>query len=145
MKVPSQDAQPRTPKVVPEAHLGQPHAEVHGSEGEVDQAQIQDGGKAVSFDGVIVFLEPVADEGSGKLPAQVAPDEKTSRGPQHGPHPDVEKSPISSEDSSSQGSEQGAGHEQTDSRGIEQDKGQRRPEACRSQPGAQLFRGKKTL
>ena len=89
-----QNAESRAPEVIPEAHPGQPHAEVHERKGEIDQAQVEHGGKAVSFNGFIVFLEPVADEGGGEFPPQVAPDEEGARRAQHRRHPDVDEPPI---------------------------------------------------
>ncbi len=34
------DAQPCTKKVIPKTHLGETHAEIHGSKGEIDKPQI---------------------------------------------------------------------------------------------------------
>ncbi len=55
-KCPHQDTQGCPPKIVPETDPGQPHAEIHGREGEIDQTQIENGGKSVSFDGFVIFF-----------------------------------------------------------------------------------------
>jgi hypothetical protein len=39
IKVPTRMPKPIPPEVIPETHLGQAHAEVHGCEREIDQAQ----------------------------------------------------------------------------------------------------------
>jgi hypothetical protein len=61
-------------EVIPESHPGQPHAEIHGREGKIDQPQVERRGEPVALDRLVVLLQPVADKGCGKIPSERAPD-----------------------------------------------------------------------
>jgi len=85
---------------------GESHSEIHGGKGEIYQAQIQDRGKTIAFDGNVVFSQPVANQGCGKFSAQGAPDKEGCTGAQHRPGPDHHKSPVGTKDSRSHAGEQ---------------------------------------
>jgi len=61
-------------------------------------------------------------------------------GADHGADPDVDKPPIGPEDDGPEPGQDRARHEQTDADGIDEDKGQRRPQAGSGKQPAQGFR-----
>src|SRR4030042_2898839 len=111
---PDDDAEGGSEEVIPESHPGQAHAEIHGREGKIDQPQVENRGEPVEFDRLVVLLQPVADEGSGKIPAEGAPDPEGGTGAPHGAHPDGEEPLGCAEDGAAQRRQQGTGNEQDD-------------------------------
>src|SRR3972149_4605178 len=118
---PHDDPQAGAEDVVPEAHPGQAHAEIHGSKGEIDQAQVEDRGEAVALDRLVVFFQLVPDEGGGEFPAQRAADPEGRGRPEHGSHPHVEESHVGSEDGGAERGQERAGDEETYPDGVHED------------------------
>src|SRR5512141_262126 len=142
---PDDDAEGGSEEVIPQSHPGQAHAEIHGREGKIDQPQVENRGEPVAFDRFVVLLQPVADEGCGKIPAEGAPDPEGGAGAQHGTHPDIEETLIGAEDGAAQRRQQGTRNEQTDAGGVHQDEDHRTPETGPLQETPQPGRGEKTF
>ena len=50
------NAQTRSPQIVPKPDSRQAHTKIHGSEGEINQPQIENRGESIPLDGIIIFL-----------------------------------------------------------------------------------------
>ena len=124
---PDNDAQTRAEEIVPKSHLGQPHPEVHGSEWEIDQPQVEYGGKAVSLYGVVILFQFVSYQRGGKFSPQSAAYPESGTGAKHGANPYIEKSPIGPKNRRTQPREKGARQKQAHADRINQHISDRRP------------------
>jgi len=95
-------------KIIPETNFCKPHAEIHGRKGKIDQPEVENRGKPVSFYCVVILLEPIPYQGRSEFSPQGPPDEKGNACSHHGPDPDVYKAFIWPENRGAQSRKQSA-------------------------------------
>jgi hypothetical protein len=140
-----QDTQSRSQEIVAKTHLRQSHPKVHGCEWEIDEAQIEDRGKSVPFNGIVIFLEAITNQRGSEFSAEGTPNPKGGTRSNHGSNPDIYKSPIGAKKSSSQSSEKSARYKQTDPCCVYQHKDEGSPKACGLEEIAEGFACEKCL